>query len=80
MVLLMFSEIGDVSQVIAIGLAAKYGMLSIIIGGGLGHALCIVLAIIVGGILSKYISERRIAAVSAVLFIAFGIRELMGIL
>ena len=48
MFLLMCTEWGDVSQMVAIGLAAKYGMLSIIIGGGLGFACCITLAILVG--------------------------------
>ena len=80
MFLLMCSEWGDVSQVVAIGLAAKYGMLSIIIGGGLGFSLCITFAILLGSFVSKFCTERWLSLVSGVLFTAFGIRELVTVL
>ena len=80
MFLLMCTEWGDVSQVVAIGLAAKYGMLSIIIGGGLAFALCITFAILVGSVVSKFCTERWLSLVSGVLFIGFGIRELYNMI
>ncbi len=80
MFLLMCTEWGDVSQVVAIGLAAKYGMLSIIIGGGLGFALCITFAILLGSCVSKFCTERWLSLVSGVLFTAFGIRELLNLI
>jgi len=80
MFLLMCTEWGDVSQMVAIGLAAKYGMLSIIIGGGLGFALCITLAILVGSVVSKVCSERWLGLFSGILFTAFGVRELLHLL
>ena len=76
MFLLMCSEWGDVSQVVAIGLAAKYGMLSIIIGGGLAFAACITFAILLGSVISKYCTEKLLSLVSGILFTSFGIREL----
>jgi putative Ca2+/H+ antiporter (TMEM165/GDT1 family) len=80
MFLLMCTEWGDVSQVVAIGLAAKYGMLSIIIGGGLGFSLCITFAIVLGSWISKFCTEKWISLVSGCLFMGFGIRELYGVI
>ena len=80
MFLLMCAEWGDASQVVAIGLAAKYGMLSIILGGGLGHAACITLAIGLGAWVSKYCTERVMSLVTGCLFTGFGIRELYTLL
>ena len=79
MFLLMCTEWGDVSQVVAIGLAAKYGMVSIIIGGGLGFALCITFAILLGSCVSKFCTEKWLSLVSGVLFMSFGIRELYNV-
>ena len=80
MFLLMCTEWGDVSQVVAIGLAAKYGMLSIILGGGLAFAACITFAIGLGSWVSKYCTERIMSLVSGCLFTGFGIRELYYVL
>lgn len=80
MFLLMCTEWGDVSQVVAIGLAAKYGMISIIIGGGLGFALCITFAILLGSYIDKFCTERVTSLVSGCLFMFFGIRELYNVL
>ena len=80
MFLLMCTEWGDVSQVVAIGLAAKYGMLSIIIGGGLAFAACITFAILLGSCVSKFCTERVMSLVSGCLFTGFGIRELYYVL
>jgi putative Ca2+/H+ antiporter (TMEM165/GDT1 family) len=80
MFLLMCTEWGDVSQVVAIGLAAKYGMLSIIMGGGLAFAACITFAILLGSVISKYCTEKWLSLVSGFLFTGFGIRELYYLL
>ena len=80
MVLLMCTEWGDVSQVVAIGLAAKYGMISIIIGGGLAFAACITFAILLGSFISKFCSEKITSLVSGILFMGFGIRELLSVI
>lgn len=80
MFLLMCTEWGDVSQVVAIGLAAKYGMISIIIGGGLAFAACITFAILLGSCVSKFCTERVMSLVSGCLFTGFGIRELYYVL
>ena len=80
MFLLMCTEWGDVSQVVAIGLAAKYGMVSIIMGGGLAFAACITFAILLGSVISKYCTEKWLSLVSGCLFTGFGIRELYYLL
>jgi putative Ca2+/H+ antiporter (TMEM165/GDT1 family) len=74
--ILMCSEWGDVSQVVAISLAAQYGMLSIIIGGGLAHILSIFIAIILGSWVTKVISEKKLNIISGILFIAFAVNEI----
>lgn len=75
MFILMCTEWGDMSQIAAIGLAAKYGMLSIMIGGGVAHIMTIFIAILLGVIISKYFDEKWLHIFSGILFITFGIRE-----
>jgi len=76
----MCTEWGDVSQVVAIGLAAKYGMVSIIMGGGLAFAACITFAILLGSCISKFCTEKWLSLLSGCLFLGFGIRELVHVL
>ena len=71
MFLLMCTEWGDVSQVVAIGLAAKYGMLSIMIGGGLAHILSIFIAILLGSVVNKVLSEKWLNLFAGLLFVSF---------
>jgi len=75
----MCTEWGDVSQVVAIGLAAKYGMMSIIIGGGLGHAACVTLGILLGALINKFCTEKIMNIMSGCLFTIFGLRELFNL-
>ncbi len=73
---LMCSEWGDISQVIAIGLAAKYGIMSIIIGGGIAHIISIFIAIVIGSVVTKAISEKWMNLFAGLLFLAFTVREI----
>ena len=79
MFMLMCTEWGDMSQIVAISLAAKYGMLSIIIGGGAAHMTCILIALILGAIFGKYCTERWLSLISGLLFVSFGIREIFNV-
>ena len=71
----MCSEWGDVSQVVAIGLAAKYGIMSIILGGGIAHVISIFIAIVIGSVVTKAISEKWMNLFAGLLFLAFTLRE-----
>lgn len=74
---LMCQEWGDVSQVAAIGLAAKYGMLGVIIGGALAHITCILVALCLGFLVEKICTERMLSVFSGLLFLTFAIMEII---
>lgn len=80
MFVLMCTEWGDMSQIVAIGLAAKYGMVGIIVGGGAAHMTCILIALVIGAIFGKYCTERWLSLVSGLLFVSFGIREIISVI
>ena len=74
--LLMCQEWGDRSQVSAIALAANYGALGIIVGGGLAHCLCIMMALALGKMVEKALSESLLNLMGGLLFLTFGFYEL----
>ena len=76
MVMLMCTEWGDPSQVSAMGLSAKYGTLSVIIGGGLAMTTDIIIAICLGALVMRFLTERCMSLISGCVFLAFGLREL----
>ncbi len=80
MFLLMCTEWGDESQIVTISLAAKHGIFSIIVGGGIANVVCIVLAILLGAVINKYCAEKWINLSSGLLFIGFGLFELIPLL
>ena len=74
---IILSEMGDRSQIVAIGLAANYDFLIVAIAGSLGHFLALVLAIIFGKIISGYTTERCMNFVGGIMFLAFGVYTLL---
>lgn len=78
MFILMCSEWGDVSQVVVIGLAAKYSLWGIIIGGGVAHVLCIFIAISLGSMVSKVLSEKWLNLFAGMLFMVFAVKEILA--
>lgn len=79
MFVLMCTEWGDPSQISAMGLAAKYGMLSIIVGGGLAQITSIIIAISLGSCVTSFCSERWLNLVSGLLFLGFAVREILAV-
>jgi len=73
----MCEEWGDKSQFAAIALAANYGVIPIIIGGCLAHSCCILIALLLGVIVEKNISEKWINLMGGILFVLFGLYELI---
>lgn len=74
---LMCEEWGDKSQIAAIALSANYGVVSIVLGGGLAHLCCIAIAILLGGCVEKILDERKLTLIGGILFIGFGLFELI---
>lgn len=75
--LLILEEWGDKSQFSAIALAANYGAWAIIIGGTIAHLLCVCLALAIGELLNKFMKPWVIKLIGGLLFIAFGLYELV---
>lgn len=77
MSLILCQEWGDKSQLAAIALASRYEIWGIIIGGCIAHILCILLALILGKVLKELVPDRIITLAGGVLFILFGIYQLV---
>jgi putative Ca2+/H+ antiporter (TMEM165/GDT1 family) len=54
-------------------ISAKTSAVPVIIGGGFAYAVCALLAVIVGKLLSKYLSDRVMSLIGGIVFLAFGI-------
>merc|ERR1719265_380489 len=78
-ILIFLAEWGDRSMLATIALGAARSPLGVLVGGCMGHSVAAVFAVVSGGFLEQYISDRLISTVSGVLFIAFGITTLLGI-
>jgi putative Ca2+/H+ antiporter (TMEM165/GDT1 family) len=74
--MLVCSEWGDRSQIAAIALAPNYMTSSLILGGCGGMTLCILLAVALGKVIEKIMTERLITLIGGCMFIGFGIWEL----
>ena len=77
LVLVTISEMGDRSQLAAITLAATYGVLSVILGGFIGHAICTFLAAVCGNQIAGRVSERCINFTGGIVFLGFAVYELL---
>jgi putative Ca2+/H+ antiporter (TMEM165/GDT1 family) len=73
--LTFLAEWGDRSQIATIALAAAKDPLGVMLGGIVGHALCTSIAVVGGRMLAARISERTVALVGGILFIAFALHS-----
>jgi putative Ca2+/H+ antiporter (TMEM165/GDT1 family) len=72
-VLTFLAEWGDRSQIATIALAAAKDPYGVTIGGILGHAFCTGLAVGGGRLLAARISEKTVAYVGGITFLAFAL-------
>jgi len=70
------AEWGDRSQLATIVLAGLNDVWGVILGGCLGHAICTGVAVLVGTIIAKFISPRKITFIGALVFIGFAIASI----
>jgi len=73
--LTFLAEWGDRSQIATIALAASKNVIGVIIGGLLGHAFCTGLAVVGGRMLAAKISEKTVATIGGMLFLAFALHS-----
>jgi len=73
-VLVFAAEIGDRSFISAAALSAQggpAGALAVFIGGISAHTIATLLAVLLGELISKYITERQLAFIGGGLFLIF---------
>ena len=74
---LCLSEIGDKSEITTIAITAMYNFYGVVIGTMLAYFCTIILAIFLGHILSKYITEKRMNIIGGVIFLLFALEILL---
>lgn len=67
------AELGDKTQLLALGFGARHGLRTVAIGLTIGYAAAGALAALVGGVLGAALPERPIAIVAGVLFLLFAV-------
>lgn len=70
---LIIAECGDRSQITAITIAAVYDFKGVVIGSSLGHILATFIAVTIGKLFSRFISEKIITLIGSFLFLIFAI-------
>lgn len=70
------AEWGDRSQLATIVLAGLNDVWGVILGGCLGHAICTGGAVLVGTLIAKFISPRKITFIGALVFLGFAIASI----
>lgn len=72
------AELGDKTQLLALGFGARYRLRTVTIGLTLGYAGAGAIAAVVGGVLGATLPERPIAIVAGILFLVFALLALRG--
>lgn len=65
------AELGDKTQLLALGFGARYGLRTVAIGLTLGYAAAGAVAALVGGVLGAALPERPIGLAAGALFVVF---------
>ena len=77
--LVFLAELGDKTQLLAMGFGVRYPMRTVMIGLTLGFAAAGAIAALVGGVLGAALPEKPIAIVGGILFLLFALLTLRGI-
>jgi putative Ca2+/H+ antiporter (TMEM165/GDT1 family) len=67
------AELGDNTQLLALGIGTRYSLRTVAIGLTLGYAAAGAVAALVGGILGAALPQRPVAIVGGVVFLVFAI-------
>lgn len=72
------AELGDKTQLLALGFGARHRLPVVVAGLALGFAAASALASLVGGVLGATLPERPIAIVAGILFLVMALVTLLG--
>jgi len=70
------AELGDKTQLLALGFGAQHSLRLVAVGLTLGYAIANLLAVIVGGLLGAALPDRPIEIVSGIVFLGFAVLAL----
>ena len=77
-IMIFLAELGDKTQISTFALAASSkSMLSIFIGAAGALACTTVIAVLLGGLIGRFVPEKLIKVISAAVFIGFGVLTLI---
>ncbi len=77
-VMIFLAELGDKTQISTFALAAdSRSMLSVFLGASGALVLTSLLAVVLGGVIGRFVPDRLIKIVSAAVFIVFGVLTLV---
>ncbi len=77
-VMIFLAELGDKTQISTFALAGdSRSLLSVFIGAAGALVLTTLLAVVVGGVIGRFVPARIIKFVSAAVFLAFGVLTLI---
>lgn len=77
--LVFLAELGDKTQLLALGFGARYSFRTVLLGLALGFGAAGAVAAIVGGVLGAALPSRPIAIAGGILFLLFALNSLRGL-
>lgn len=72
------AELGDKTQLLALGFGARHSLRQVAIGLAIGYGLANVVATVVGAVLGAALPERPIGIAAGILFLGFALWTLRG--
>jgi putative Ca2+/H+ antiporter (TMEM165/GDT1 family) len=76
--LVFIAELGDKTQLVALGFGARHRLAPVLAGVGIAYAACNLLSVVVGGLLGAALPTRAIGLAGGVLFLGFAAWSLRG--